>query len=260
MCLWLWLKELPLTPLKSISLWKRFKGANSAFQWGRETSLSSLPQLPLYLSLWFLWYFYWFVVYFWLCWVFITAHRLSYWSEQGLLSRCGVQASRCGGFSLQSTGSRHEVSVVTMPGLSTCSLPALKPSSVVVAHGLRCSTACKSMLAPGHVLTLEPDMTSFGPCFLLWDLVQIISSVWSCSISGPQFSHLASEKNKNASSLSDWLSSFFCFFVFCTQSKNEFSLVIVYLAISIIDSVPDVFLLTGVLVSLCWLMDYPKPL
>lgn len=46
----------------------------------------------------------------------------------------------------------------------------------------------------GHVLTFEPN-TKFESCFLLWDFMQIISSVWTWAISGPQCSHLWSEKD-----------------------------------------------------------------
>ena len=64
--------------------------------------------------------------YFWLCWVFVTAHRLfSSCGEQGLLSRCNMWASHCGLLNiglllLQSTGALG------------------KWASVVVAHGLSC--------------------------------------------------------------------------------------------------------------------------
>lgn len=55
MCLWLWLKQLPLTLLKSVSLWKRCEGASPASQWeqNQEVLLSSLPslsRLPLFAS------------------------------------------------------------------------------------------------------------------------------------------------------------------------------------------------------------------
>ena len=46
------------------------------------------------------------VMYFWLCWVFVAAWVLSNYGKQGLLSSCSVQASHCGGFSLQSMASR----------------------------------------------------------------------------------------------------------------------------------------------------------
>ena len=63
-------------------------------------------------------------IYVWLCWVFVTLHGLfSSRCKQGLPSSCGARASHCGGFSLQSTGSRH-------------------PDSAVVVHRLSCSKAC----------------------------------------------------------------------------------------------------------------------
>ena len=60
----------------------------------------------------------------------------------GVTLCCGAQASHCGGFSCggtQALGS--QASVVAALGLSSGSR-ALERSSVVVAHGLSCSTAC----------------------------------------------------------------------------------------------------------------------
>ena len=84
----------------------------------------------------------------WLCGVFFDAHAFSSSRRRGLLSSCGVLASHCGGFSLQSTGSRHT-------GFSSFGLRALEhagfmssdsraPDSgpVVVIPRLGCSTAC----------------------------------------------------------------------------------------------------------------------
>ena len=50
--------------------------------------------------------FYLVFIYFWLPWVFIAAWAFSSCSEQGLLSSCSEQASRCSGFLLWSTGSK----------------------------------------------------------------------------------------------------------------------------------------------------------
>ena len=63
-------------------------------------------------------------IYFWLCWVFISMRGLSLVAASG-----GHSSSRCAGLSLsrplflRSTGSR-------------------RAGSLVVAHGLSCSTAC----------------------------------------------------------------------------------------------------------------------
>ena len=48
-----------------------------------------------------------FLIYMWMCGVFFAARAFSSSRRRGLLSSCGVLASHCGGFSLQSTGSRH---------------------------------------------------------------------------------------------------------------------------------------------------------
>ena len=51
-------------------------------------------------------------IYFWLHWVFIAVHALLSCSQWGLLSRCGVRASHCGGFSCsraQALGPRSSV-------------------------------------------------------------------------------------------------------------------------------------------------------
>ena len=77
--------------------------------------------------------------YFWLCWVFISVRGLSLVVASG-----GHSSSRCAGLSLSrplllwSTGSR-------------------RTGSVVVAHGLSCSTACG----------IFPDQGS-NPCPLHW--------------------------------------------------------------------------------------------
>ena len=83
--------------------------------------------------------YYLFIVYFWLCWVFVSVRGLSLVSASGDHS-----SSRCAGLSLSrplllwSTGSRHS-------------------GSVVVAHGPSCSVACG----------IFPDQGS-NPCALHW--------------------------------------------------------------------------------------------
>ena len=93
-------------------------------------------------------------IYLWRCWVFVAAHGLSL----VVVSR-GYSSLQCTGFSLQwlfffllwSTGSR-------CTGFSSCGSRAPKSaSSVVVAHGLSCSTACGIL----------PDQGS-NPCPLHW--------------------------------------------------------------------------------------------
>ena len=78
-------------------------------------------------------------IYFWLCWVFVSVRGLS-----PVAASRGHSSSRCAGLSLsrplllRSTGSR-------------------RAGSVVVAHGLSCSTACG----------IFPDQGS-NPCPLHW--------------------------------------------------------------------------------------------
>ena len=78
-------------------------------------------------------------IYFWLCWVFVSARGLSLVAASG-----GHSSSRCAGLSLswpllmRSTSSRHA-------------------GSVVVAHGLSCSAACR----------IPPDQ-GLNPCPLHW--------------------------------------------------------------------------------------------
>ena len=87
-------------------------------------SLQSLPE-PQFFFFLFINLFHLFI-YFWLCWVFIAARRLSLVVENG-----GYSSLRCAGFSLRwllllwSTGSR-------CAGFSSCGTWA----SVVMAHGL----------------------------------------------------------------------------------------------------------------------------
>ena len=80
-----------------------------------------------------------FLIYFWLCWVFVSVRGLSLVAESG-----GHSSSRCMGLSLsrplllRSTGSR-------------------RAGSVIVAHELSCSAACG----------IFPDQGS-NPCPLQW--------------------------------------------------------------------------------------------
>ena len=80
--------------------------------------------------------------------------------EQGLLSSCGVRASRHSGFSCcraQALG--HAGFSSAAPGLSSCGSWALEHrlNRTVVAHGLSCSEACG----------IFPDQ-GLNPCFLHW--------------------------------------------------------------------------------------------
>ena len=83
--------------------------------------------------------FYLFIIYFWLCWVFVSVRGLSLVVASG-----GHSSSRCAGLSLswplllRSTGSR-------------------RAGSVTVAHGPSCSAACG----------IFPDQGS-NPCPLRW--------------------------------------------------------------------------------------------
>ena len=70
-----------------------------------------------------------------------------------LLSRCGVRAFHCGGFSwCKAPGLGHEGSVVVVPGL--CGT-----GSTAVVHGLSCSSACGIFQDQGS-----------NPCFLHWQV------------------------------------------------------------------------------------------
>ena len=83
--------------------------------------------------------FIYFIIYFWLCWVFVSVRGLSSVAASG-----GHSSSRCAGLSLsrplllRSTGSRHA-------------------GSVAVAHGPSCSAACG----------IFPDQ-GLNPCPLHW--------------------------------------------------------------------------------------------
>ena len=86
---------------------------------------------------------------FWLHWIFVAACRLSLESG-GLLSNCSVQASHCGGFSLQSMGSR------------ACRLQQLQLPGVVAPWHVESSqimdlthVLCISRQIPNHQTTKE---------------------------------------------------------------------------------------------------------
>ena len=87
-------------------------------------------------TLFFFNFYYLFIIYFWLCWVFVSVRGLSLVAESG-----GHSSLRCAGLSLsrplllQSTGSR-------------------RTGSVAVAHGLSCSAACG--ILPDQGLNLCP--------------------------------------------------------------------------------------------------------
>ena len=93
------------------------------------------------IRLYLLWNFFFFnfLIYFWLCWIFVSVRGLSLVAASG-----GHSSSRCAGVSLsrplllRGTGSR-------------------RAGSVVVAHGPSCSTACG----------IFPDQGS-NPCPLHW--------------------------------------------------------------------------------------------
>ena len=61
-------------------------------------------------------------IYFWLCWVFVAAHRLSLVAVSGATLHCSACTSRCGGFSCCGAQAALGVraSVVAAHGLSSC--------------------------------------------------------------------------------------------------------------------------------------------
>ena len=84
-----------------------------------------------------------FTCYFWWCWIFFAARLLSSCCEGGLLSSCGARASRCDGSSCWEHGLQGtQVSVVVAHGLCSCSSRLWSAGSLVMAHGLSCSTEC----------------------------------------------------------------------------------------------------------------------
>ena len=92
-----------------------------------------------------------FFTYFWLCWVFVAARGLSLVAVSGGATlRWGAWAY-CGGFSLQSTGSR-------LLGFSSCSARA----SVVVAH--RLSSCDTGLVALRHVESSWTRDWTHVPC------------------------------------------------------------------------------------------------
>ena len=84
-------------------------------------------------------YFYYLLIYFWLCWVFVSVQGLSLVAASG-----GYSSSRCAGLSLSWS-------------LLLRSTSSRRSGSVVVAHGPSCSTACG----------IFPDQGS-NPCPLHW--------------------------------------------------------------------------------------------
>ena len=79
------------------------------------------------------------------------AQALSSYSEQGLPSSCGVQASHCGGFPCCGAQAVGRVgSVVVAPRLWSS-------GPVVVVHGLSCSASCGLFWEQGS-----------NPCLLHW--------------------------------------------------------------------------------------------
>ena len=98
--------------------------------WKNDTILTSVRWylivvlICISLNLFFFLIYYLFIIYFWLCWVFVSVRGLSLVAASG-----GHSSSRCAGLSLsrplllRSRGSR-------------------RAGSVVVAHGPSCSAAC----------------------------------------------------------------------------------------------------------------------
>ena len=108
--------------------WERWKLCQ-----GESSYRKQLP--PAILFIYFDKFIYLFI-YFWLCSVFIAAHRLSLVAARGTTLCCSAWASHWGGF-------------------SCCGAWALGVrASVVVAHGLSCSTACG--ILPDQALNLCP--------------------------------------------------------------------------------------------------------
>ena len=95
--------------------------------------------VPTFCGVFLFAFYYLFIIYFWLCWVFVSVRGLSLVAASG-----GHSSSRCAGLSLSrplllwSTGSR-------------------RAGSVVVAHGPSCCRACG----------IFPDQGS-NPCPLHW--------------------------------------------------------------------------------------------
>ena len=111
-------------------------------------------------------FYYLFIIYFWLCWVFVSVRGLSLVMASG-----GHSSSRCTGLSLsrplllQSTGSR-------------------RAGSVIVAHGPSCSAACG----------IFPDQ-GLNPCPLHWQA----DSQPLCHQGSPYYSILEVPSQQNLS-------------------------------------------------------------
>ena len=103
-------------------------------------------------------------IYFWLCWVFIAAHRLYLWLQRaGVTLCCGVRASHCSGFSCcgaWALGAR--ASVVVAHGLSSCGSRALECR--LSSCGTRASLLCSMWDLPGP--GLDPVSPSLAGGFL----------------------------------------------------------------------------------------------
>ena len=87
----------------------------------------------------FIYFFNYLFIYFWLCWVFVSARGLSLVAASG-----GHSSSRCAGLSLSQP-------------LSLRSTSSRRAGSVIVVHGPSCSAACG----------IFPDQGS-NPCPLHW--------------------------------------------------------------------------------------------
>ena len=91
-------------------------------------------------------------IYFWLCWVFVAAHRLSLVVGVGATLRCSAWASHCGGFSCGARAPGARPSVVVVRGLSSCGSWALE----------RRLSSC--LAAPRHVGSSRTRARTRVPC------------------------------------------------------------------------------------------------
>ena len=64
-------------------------------------------------------------IYFWLCWVFVAAHKFSLVVASGTICG-GARASPCSGFSCGASALGARASVVAVCGLSSCGSRALE--------------------------------------------------------------------------------------------------------------------------------------
>ena len=105
-------------------------------------------------------------IYFWLCLVFVAAHRLSPVSARGYPSlqrvACALQGlSRCGARALDT-----QASVVAACGLVVAARGLWGAGSVTVAHGLSCPAACGVL--PEEGWTSVPCIGSWSPIYCMW--------------------------------------------------------------------------------------------